>query len=178
VITSTEASILGLLAHGELSAYELVKTAGRSVGYFWAPATSQFYAVLPRLVETGLASSRVVRQSSRPDKRVYRISAAGRDALREWINGPTPAEPSRNPLLLQLFFGDHGDPQALLEHVRERRREFEELEAELKQIDEHATARQNDFYPSLTRRYGHEYARALIRWARATEEDLARQVST
>lgn len=154
-----------------------MKTAGRSVGYFWAPAKSQLYAVLPRLVETGLATSRIVRQTPRPDKTLYRISAAGRDALHEWVNGPTPAEPSRNPLLLQLFFGDQGDPQALLDHVRERRRELEVLQAELTQIDEQAAARQNDFYPSLTRGYGHAYARALIRWARATEADLERQVS-
>jgi hypothetical protein len=82
-------------------------------------------------------------------------------------------EPSRNALLLKLFFGHHGDPEALLEHVRDRRRELEELEAELTEIDANVT-RPDDFYPSLTRRYGHTYARALIRWARTTEAELER----
>src|SRR5690348_15812007 len=129
VLTATEASILGLLTDGELAGYDLVKAIAGSVGYLWAPAKSQLYSVLPRLVESGLASARVVRQSSRPDKQLYRITDAGRAALRDWINTRAPTEPDRNPLLLQLFFGDNGDPAALLEHVRARRRELEELEA-------------------------------------------------
>jgi PadR family transcriptional regulator, regulatory protein AphA len=173
----TEAAILGLLAKGERSGYDLVKAVSRSVGYFWTPANSQLYAVLHRLVETGLASSRTIKQSSRPDKQLYRITPAGRAALQEWINAPTAPEPSRNALLLQLFFGEHGDPRALLEHVRARRRELEELQAELTRIDAEPPRREDaDFYPGLTRSYGHAYARALTKWARSVEADLARRL--
>src|SRR6187200_2014064 len=78
MLTATEAAVLGLLADGEQSGYDLRRCAERSVGYFWAPARSQIYAVLPRLVEAGLARRRHVRQDTRPDKRLYRITAAGR----------------------------------------------------------------------------------------------------
>ena len=45
--TRTELAVLGLLAWaGESSGYELHKLAGRSVGFIWAPARSQLYAVL------------------------------------------------------------------------------------------------------------------------------------
>ena len=50
-LTTTEAAVLGLLSHGPRSGYDLRKAVELSVGYFWGPAKSQIYAVLPRLVE-------------------------------------------------------------------------------------------------------------------------------
>ena len=45
--TRTELAVLGLLAWaGESSGYELNRRAERSVGFIWAPARSQLYAVL------------------------------------------------------------------------------------------------------------------------------------
>ena len=53
--TRTELAVLGLLAwSGEASGYELHKRAVRSVGFIWAPARSQLYAVLKRLEADGL----------------------------------------------------------------------------------------------------------------------------
>src|SRR5690242_19305265 len=47
--TRTELAVLGLLAWaGEASGYELNRRAERSVGFIWAPARSQLYAVLKR----------------------------------------------------------------------------------------------------------------------------------
>jgi DNA-binding PadR family transcriptional regulator len=172
MLTATEAAVLGLLADGEQSGYDLRRCAERSVGYFWAPARSQIYAVLPRLVEAGLARRRHVRQDTRPDKRLYRITAAGRAALAEWLNRPAELEPGHSLLLLKLFFGDHGDPGAMLEHVRGRRREAEQLRTELLEIDARTPKTEQDRYPALTRRYGLEYAEALIRWARWAEGEL------
>ena len=36
-----------------------------------------------------------------------------------------------------------------------------------------ALAQPGDVYPALTRSYGLEYARAIIRWANAAERELA-----
>jgi DNA-binding PadR family transcriptional regulator len=82
-LTATECAVLGLLTKGERSGYDLAKKAERSVGYVWAPARSQIYAVLPRLVRQGLATSRKIRQSGRPDKQLYRITATGRTVARD-----------------------------------------------------------------------------------------------
>ena len=61
-LTTTEAVLLGLLAEGERSGYDLLKRVEASVAHIWSPAKSQLYAVLPRLVEGGLARRRTVRQ--------------------------------------------------------------------------------------------------------------------
>lgn len=172
-MTSTEAAVLGLLASGEQSGYDLKRRVERSVGYFWAPARSQIYAVLPRLVDQGLARRREVRQSGRPDKQLYRITEAGTAALKAWLDVPVDPEPGQNVLLLKLFFGGYGEPEVMLEHVRARRRAAEQLKDDLLEIEARASKMQEDRFPGLTRRYGLEYADALIRWATWAEAELA-----
>src|SRR4051794_18556849 len=117
-ISVTEAALLGLLTRGEMSGYDLQRTAERSGGFFWAPAKSRVYAVLPQLVERGFATSREVVQEHRPNKQLYRITPEGRAALQAWLEVPPGVEPERNPLLLKIFFGDLLEPEVLVSHVR------------------------------------------------------------
>jgi DNA-binding PadR family transcriptional regulator len=173
VLTTTEAAILGLLAERELSGYDLKRAVERSVGYFWRPARSQIYAVLPRLVERGLTRRRDVAQATRPDKQLYRATPAGREALRRWLNeAPLEPEPERI-LLLKLFFGAHADRAALLGFVRQRREAAEQLARELRTLDAEAKNLPHDRFHALTRRYGLELSAAIARWARSVEQDLA-----
>ena len=177
-LTATEAAILGLLTRGPMSGYDLRKRVKRSVGYFWAPAKTQIYAVLPRLVDAGLATRRDVAQSGRPDKQVYRITRAGRAALREWVER-APIEPvaDKNPMLLKLFFGDVADPDAIAEQLRARRATGERLLSDLDEIEsaKPAPGRADDFYPSLTRLWGRMYGEALVRWADEALELIRRE---
>jgi DNA-binding PadR family transcriptional regulator len=112
--TRTELAVLGLLAWaGESSGYELHKRAERSVGFIWAPARSQLYAVLKRLAAAGLVSGRAVVQADRPDKRMFSLTEAGMTTLREWLDQVETIEPEdRDGMLLKLFFGAFGDPEA------------------------------------------------------------------
>ena len=170
-LTATEYAVLGLLTRGEQSGYDLRKLADRSVGYFWTPAKSRIYATLPRLVDAGLVRRRDVVQSGRPDKQLYLLTRKGEEALRRWIaEEPLEPETSRNTLLVKLFFGDFAEPEQVLAHVRQRRAEAEQLKAEIEAIDAES---QDDLYPRLTRLYGLEYAKGIIRWAKAAERALS-----
>jgi DNA-binding PadR family transcriptional regulator len=170
-LTTTEAAVLGLLSHGSRSGYDLRKAVESSVGYFWGPAKSQIYAVLPRLVEGGYARARKVAQDQRPDKSVYRLTRAGRAALKEWIEEiPAPPDPDRNPLLLKVFFGDLVSPEVIAGHIRERRQEAERLRSRLEEIEAEVD---HDLYAALTIQWGFEYAAAVIRWAKRAERELA-----
>jgi PadR family transcriptional regulator AphA len=175
LLTATEYAVLGLLSGGERSGYDLKKRADSSVGYFWTPAKSRIYATLPRLVEAGLVRRRDVRQESRPDKQLYRLTPEGRRTLVEWLaHGPLEPDPDRNMLLLKLYFGELAGPEALIEQVRERRQEVERFRAELEEIDlRRHRADRDDLYPRLTRMYGLAWADAIIAWAKAAEKELA-----
>src|ERR1051326_2875399 len=100
-LSTTELAVLGLLSYGEHSGYEIKKAAEASVGYVWSPAKSHIYAVLPRLVAGGFATTRRVAQKRRPDKQVYRITRKGRDAFQKWLEEPIEVRPGRtSPFLL------------------------------------------------------------------------------
>src|SRR5436189_964956 len=105
-LSDTEYAVLGLLTLGERSGYELDKLARRSIGYFWRPAKSKIYAILPRLVERGLARGSIVAQAGRPDKQLYRLTPRGSRALKDWLDRDEPiVGVARDGLLLKLFFG-------------------------------------------------------------------------
>jgi DNA-binding PadR family transcriptional regulator len=108
-----ENAVLGLLARGELSGYDLHGRAQRSTAMILAPTKSRIYAVLPRLVAASLVTPRRVRQSTRPDKTLYRLTARGRATLEAWLND-VPRSISRQELALKLLFGARADPARLL----------------------------------------------------------------
>ena len=82
-INATEAAVLALLAiEGERSRYDLMKSLSKAIGYIWAPAKTQLYALLPKLAERGLATSRTVREGARPEKKLFKITSAGRVGAR------------------------------------------------------------------------------------------------
>jgi DNA-binding PadR family transcriptional regulator len=171
-LTTTEAALLGLLAlRGERSGYDLKKAVDDSVGYFWRPAKTQIYAVLPRLVEAGYATRKAVAQPDRPDKHVYRVTAAGRDAVTAWLEAPPTDNGDRTPLLLRVYLARLASPEALARTVRAQREEAKALKAALEEIDARAGG-SGDYHASLTRRYGLAHARAVIGWANAVEREL------
>jgi PadR family transcriptional regulator AphA len=165
-LSDTEYAVLGLLTFGARSGYELDKLAARSIGYFWQPAKSKIYAILPRLVERGLAEASDVAQTGRPDKRVYRLTRAGSKELRRWLESGEPIRGvARDGLLLKLFFGAHGDPKLLRAQVAGRKERAERQLGELEEI-ERTIDRDGDFYPYLTLLHGLEDARSTIAWCK------------
>jgi DNA-binding PadR family transcriptional regulator len=176
-LSDTEYAVLGLLTFGERSGYELDKLAGRSIGYFWRPAKSKIYAILPRLVERGFSESTTVTQSKRPDKQLYRITAEGSRALREWLDADEPVRGvSRDGLLLKLFFGANADPESLRAQLLERQRRAEQQLAELEEI-ERTIDKDADFFPYLTLLHGLEDARSTIVWAEQALAALDRRTA-
>lgn len=106
-VSTTEGAVLGLLAFGERSGYDLARLAENSVVHLWTPSRSQIYKVLPRLVATGLAQTRAIEQDRRPDKALYTLTTQGRGVLRAWLD-EVEDEPAGGRVVfpLKLFFCD------------------------------------------------------------------------
>jgi len=169
MLTATEAALLGLLRKGPMSGYDLRKDVERSIGYFWAPAKTQIYSTLPRLVEAGFATQQRVVQAVRPDKTIYELTDTGREALREWVEtAPLDAGQGRNLILLKLYLGEEADVDSLQRQLSERAEEAERLQAELQELE--AAGSGGSPFEAITRRWGLLYAEALLRW---TEEAAA-----
>lgn len=163
-LTTTEAAVLALLAiEGENSGYDLLKKVSTAIGYVWAPAKSQLYALLPRLVRDGLAEGRRIVQSDRPDKTLYAITVDGRAALQNWLETVEPE--AEEAFYLRLFVGALTTPEVLVRHVEA----FQTLNAErlaaLRAIEPTNTRRGNDWYHFFLLRLGIERRELLARWA-------------
>jgi DNA-binding PadR family transcriptional regulator len=137
LLTTTEGAVLGLVAFGEASGYDLARLAASSVAHIWTPSQSQIYKTLPRLTARGLTRTREIEQRGRPDKAVYRITRKGRDVLRRWLD-EVEGEPTSGRVVfpLKLFFCDFASPgtaQAQLAAYRRylvrRLERYEELRA-------------------------------------------------
>jgi len=112
-VTSTLGfALLGLLARGPLSGYDIASQLKADVGPFWHARHSQIYPQLARLQAAGLVSHERVKQHDRPDKKVFSILPAGRAALAEWVASPLEANPIRDELTLRAYAVWLADPAA------------------------------------------------------------------
>ncbi len=171
-LTTTEAAILALVAsRGEASGYDLLAGARATVGHVWAPARSRLYAVLPRLVDRGLAERRRIVQRSRPDKHLYRLTAAGAGALEAWLTTPDPG--ADDAFYLRVFAGHLMPREALVEHVLQFRRDTEERLAVLREIEPTNRREGSDLGGWFMLRLGIERAEHSLRWADWVLEELA-----
>jgi len=110
--------ILGLLTYKESTGYELTKIFEDSLNNFWHAQSSQIYRELGRLESEGLVTSRSVIQDKRPNKRVYAVTEAGRNAFTDWLGKAEPTlENPHNSLLMRMFFGAD-DTEATLTMLR------------------------------------------------------------
>jgi DNA-binding PadR family transcriptional regulator len=95
-------ALLGLLAEGPASGYELTQRFGEGIGSFaWTAGHSQIYPELARLVADGLVE--VVAEGPR-GRRDHALTDPGREALRTWLMGPrTGSRTVRSEFVLRLF---------------------------------------------------------------------------
>jgi PadR family transcriptional regulator, regulatory protein AphA len=118
-----------------MSGYDLHQAVDRSVRHLWPISKSQVYAELARLEPLGLIAGTDVPQERLPDKRVFRLTQQGEEALDDWLEHVHLEPPQyRLPFLLPVLFGHRLGPQRtaeLLDQVRAaaegRRRAFRAL---------------------------------------------------
>lgn len=121
-LTTTSYALLGLLAIGPMSAYELTKQAVHTIGLVAAHAESGMYAELQRLEAGGLVTSEAT-WVGRRRRTEYRITDDGRHAIEAWLSaGDQQGRPDLDfPAMVRVLFAEQGqldDLRATLERVR------------------------------------------------------------
>jgi DNA-binding PadR family transcriptional regulator len=168
-LPATSWAVLGLLSFGEeLSGYDLKKWSDRSLRFFyWSPSFSQIYSELKRLEKAGFASSRMVTQDTGTrDKRVYRITDAGMDAVRTWAR-EAPVDPPvlKHGPMLRLWLGHLLGPEQMREVLAQHREFAEKMRQRALADVEDAKGEPAWVYPALTLKWAERYY--------ACERDLA-----
>jgi len=99
---------LGALMHEDASGYEIRKLF--EDGLFSAIHDVSFGSIYPALtvlLEREWVTCRVAEQDGRPDKKIYSITPAGRDAFLDSISAPPAPDKMRSEMLFILSFGDY-----------------------------------------------------------------------
>ena len=168
---SLEHAILGFLNYRPLSGYDLKKVFDNSVRHFWPADQSQIYRTLAKLAERGHVEQEIVRGLDHPDRKEYRITPAGQEALRTWLLTPLPSQDVRIAALIQVFFaGQLSDQEtlALFERFAAEARAVLEAYDRISQpaeADVESAGMQRDsYFWGLTLEYGILSARMELEW--------------
>jgi DNA-binding PadR family transcriptional regulator len=115
-LTTTSYAILGLLAIKPWTTYELAKQMEASLRNFWPRAERKLYEEPRKLVAHQLATVQQETVGKRP-RSVYRITPAGRRALRAWLDEPGGLASLEFEALIKIFFAEHGGKDQLLANL-------------------------------------------------------------
>ncbi len=182
MVTTLGYALLGLLARGAHSGYDLAREMQKPIGFYWHARHSQIYPELARLEAQGLATYEVVTQQDLPSKKVYTITEAGRDALQQWVTTSPNVPAVRDELVLRAFSLWLADPAAARsvfrtheQQHREQLQQYEVFEQELH--DEYGAALDDPssrgFAEYATLKAGIGYERMYIEWCQWVQQQLA-----
>lgn len=172
---SLKHGLLGLLDYGAMTGYELCKTFDDSLAFFWQATTSQVYRELAAMEGKGWLSSQEVIQSGKPNKKLYRITDAGRSALDEWLlepGGPRDME-TRSSFLMRMFFSHRAGTAESISRLSRFREAALAALASLEESDAIDKYRGQviegpSLYWSLTADFGKAYYRMCAYWAESS----------
>ncbi|OBI31537.1 PadR family transcriptional regulator [Mycobacterium sp. E2238] len=179
-------AVLAALLEGESSGYDLAKEFDASVANFWMATPQQLYRELDRLAEQGLIAARVVHQERRPNKRLFSLTDAGREAIQEFTARPPKPSVIRDELLIKVQAADAGDTRAVRESIVERLQwataklqRYERLRARMLDgcDEEDFLAHAQRIGPYLTLLRGIAFEEENIRWAERALSAVDRRLS-
>jgi DNA-binding PadR family transcriptional regulator len=121
-LTIVQEVLLALLAKEASHGYELQARLGLALGPLADTLNAgHVYVTLGRLEKAGLVSARRVGQADRPDRKVYELTVAGRERVREWLadtSWPKPAPAEFHLKLVAAAAAGLADPVRLIDEQR------------------------------------------------------------
>jgi DNA-binding PadR family transcriptional regulator len=110
--------VLGVLYRGPSHGYDLCRELKDRLGEVWGLRTSHIYALLAGLEKDGLVRHDVVRQETRPSKKVFSITDEGRLVFLEWLRSPVMnARDLRLEFLAKYHFAGFDSPTAVADLI-------------------------------------------------------------
>ena len=111
-------AILGLLAIRPMSGYDLSRSYQRALQQIWYAPLGQVYPTARRMRADGLVKVSVQVQRTRPNRKVYSLTEAGRNALVEWLSRPATLPNMHHEFIHKLFLMNQVEPSRRIELVK------------------------------------------------------------
>src|SRR3954469_25835830 len=178
-LSATGKVILGMLAARPRSGYEIKQLVDSSARFFWAASYGQIYPELKRLDDAGLIAGADASQGAR-QRTVFKLTAKGRRAAKEWIAREPQVFELRDEGLLELFFAGSIEPARTAEIARERAAKAAATAAELRALEDDMERKHEaegpDYSPDAgslaVLRYGIELNEWTAEWFARAADDL------
>lgn len=113
-------AVLAALLDDEYSGYQLAKAFDVGVANFWHALPQQLYTELAKLEREGLVAGRQVVQEARPNKRLFRVTDAGRAELGEFAEAVSKPSFIRDDLLVKVQSADLIGTAPVIEQLEDR----------------------------------------------------------
>jgi DNA-binding PadR family transcriptional regulator len=160
--------ILALLAKEPAHGYEVRQRLVQALGPpGQALNPGQVYVTLGRLEKVGLVAVEQVGQSGHPDKKVYELTAAGRERVAEWladVSWPKVTPTDFHLKLIAAAAAGLADPVALIDAQRH------ELLRQLREVQEVILVQPPDSHGGLLLEGAALRLQADIRWLEVCEQ--------
>jgi len=174
---SLKHAILGFLSFSPFSGYDLKKAFDRSVQHFWPANQSQIYRTLAELEEGGFVEKEIIEREERLDMKIYNITEAGRGELHQWLATPLPEHDTREPFLIQIYFGGTLSDVEILNLLNRKLKETEERIAVYEAVYQMTQAapsklvdKRTSFFGMLTLELGYINSQSDAAWLRSAIE--------
>jgi PadR family transcriptional regulator, regulatory protein AphA len=139
-LNSASYVVLGMLALGPRSGYDIKQLADVSTRHFWAISYGQIYPELRRLTGAGLVKAEDASRGTR-QRTIYHLTEGGRRLLKAWVSDPAVKKVEiRDEMLLKLFFADAMSRKDTIRHLDAMRRRHEQIAAGLRETEPMAAA--------------------------------------
>ena len=113
--------ILGLLWTHPMTGYDIKLAFDRALASYWNAGNSQIYTTLKHLSQANLVESEIVVQTTRPNRKVYRLTSAGQVELERWLQEDVPERFNKDDFLTKLFFCGETSDETTLRHLQDHR---------------------------------------------------------
>ena len=165
-------ALLGLLAKESRHGYDLKRAFERLLGGTWPVNIGQIYTTLTRLERDGLVTAETVAQTTVPDRKVYSLTAAGHEALGEWLGQPvSDAVVLKDEVYVKVLVHAVVDAADLPALIWRQRTHHLQLLAELEHDRDEAG---DDAATRLVLEGAMLHVEADLRWLDVAEQELTR----
>ena len=170
--------ILGLLAHENLTGYDIKKRIDGGISFFWKGSFGSIYPALNAMEKEGLVNkAKNSNESKGREKIYYEITNDGRNALIRWLDDSKAVNDLKYETLLKVFFGGVTDAEVTIRTIEEFEREvmnnLQILNIYKTNLSKVMDNKDHMFY-YLTVTFGVETYVGYLRWCKEAKELLGK----
>lgn len=127
-------AIMSSLQEEEQSGYDLAQYFVYNMADFWPTSHQQIYTQLKKLREKAWITGKEIQQTGKPNRILYKLTADGKHALKQWVLADTPSRKVKDTLLVKLYNLSKSNARHIYQEIENKKKEKQQRLAMLYRI--------------------------------------------